>query len=205
MKTASKLLAIGLLSFMLPLVSKAAVNFRFDCPETALEKGATTTCTISGDVQTAGEDISKVTIEVKKNTLSGLTVESFTANSSVWTTDKNDATALSYEVSPKGTITSTFDLGSIVVKMLDDVTTCGEICIKVTYVENGSPLTSNLTGDYDISKTSTASPNCEEIPVTSTSQPPTGSFVNYLVLFGSTGIAILAIAITRKSTKFYRV
>jgi hypothetical protein len=75
---------------------------------------------------------------------------------------------------------------------------CGKLCISAQSFANKSQYTMTGAGTGTV---------CDEINlrVEGTPNPPTGSFVSYIVLVAGALIAIAAIAIAKKRNKFYRV
>lgn len=76
---------------------------------------------------------------------------------------------------------------------------CGRLCVEVAYSGDGSnygELEGNVIG---------AEAPCAEVKPTGTPQVPTGSFASYIVLIGGAFLAIGAITLARKNTKFSRV
>ncbi len=201
----AKLFALGAMSMMLPLAVSAEAVFTFDCAAESLAKGATTTCTIAGE-SVPPEAVSKVAIQVMKDTLDGLTIKSFAPNATVWQATKNDAINFSYEVTPVSTtsdVTGAFQVGAITVQLTDDAEECGKICVNVTYWDGDDEEFEALSGVDTSPKDAEA--NCEEVDVVGTPSPGTGAFANYVVLIGSAGVALTAIALSKKKMKFYRV
>lgn len=74
---------------------------------------------------------------------------------------------------------------------------CGKLCISAQAAANSTAY-GMLAGTGTV---------CDEINlrVEGTPNPPTGSFVSYIVLVAGALIAIAAIAIAKKRNKFYRV
>ena len=92
-------------------------------------------------------------------------------------------------------------IGYYEVKLSDSatLTDCGRLCVEVAYSGDGSDygaLEGNVSG---------SSSPCAEVKPTGTPQVPTGSFTSYIVLIGGAFVAIGAIALARKNTKFFRV
>lgn len=92
-------------------------------------------------------------------------------------------------------------VGYYEVKLSDSATLndCGRLCVEVAYSGDGSDygaLEGNVTG---------ADAPCAEVKPTGTPQVPTGSFASYIVLIGGAFLAIGAITLARKNTKFSRV
>ena len=94
-------------------------------------------------------------------------------------------------------------IGYYVVTLSDDATTndCGRLCVEPRFGENDGDTQADLQG-------ATTSNPCAEIevkPGDPSTSPPTGSFTSYLVLIGAAFVAVGAIALAKRNSKFFRV
>lgn len=92
-------------------------------------------------------------------------------------------------------------VGFYVVTLSDDATTndCGRLCISPRFGENDGDAQADLQG---------ATKHCAEIevkPGDPSTPPPTGNFTSYLVLIGAAFVAVGAIALAKRNSKFFRV
>lgn len=92
-------------------------------------------------------------------------------------------------------------IGFYVVTLSDDATIndCGRLCIEASFGEND--------GDTTLQGATTSHP-CAEIevkPGENPGTPGTGNFTSYLVLIGAAFVAVGAIALAKRNSKFFRV
>lgn len=201
MKKVSNFVLFLALLLILPISANAEARFRVECDKTALARGESTTCTYRG-TKDAIDQAGVTQINAIVKTGNGLTIEGFTAGS-LWRDSSNIVSGstqgnMVLDSSDTAGVTATnFDLGTITVRLANDATECGAVCIEVSrYVMGGQTYTGNEEcEDFEI---------VGETPTTPDT-PQTGAFASYAVLAGGAALAIATIAIVRSKSKFYRI
>lgn len=188
MKKKLSLLAMSLFAMFLFPLGVDAASFRLDCnPSDSLSPGDSTTCTIR-----LIESSDPITAAIVDITNEDMTIAPFQANSSAWSsTDQGGSVILSSIAGG----TTAGDLGNFVATLNNDARDCGKICVSVRYTTAAGEFTADM-GDQGCVEPGEPTP------------PSTGilsSYGSYVILAGGAVIALAAISLARKSTKFYRV
>ena len=209
MKKLTKLMAIAVGMLMLPFTVNAEAQFTFDCDKSKLEPGGTTQCVIKATDHT-DEGISSVTVQVMKDSLKYITVNGFVENSTQWSITTKAPESYLYSLKPvvDSAGIQASEVGAYNITLDKDAAgDCGTICVKVDYIDNqgnertalsGERPEGTTTGDQDYS--------CEDITIDKAVTPPnSGAFADYAVLIGVGALAVGAILLASKKSKFYRV
>lgn len=189
-----------------------------DCEKTDLAVGASTTCNVfinpSNDVLVA-LDKAKAVITMSQSTY--ITINDLKANAAEGFTltsdgDINDRTKKSHEITLNHTGTLTKNKKTQIMSFRLKVEEaakdlpqgqCGEICV------DGAVFSTDL-----IKATLTVGDNgkaCPNVTITEAKctgdncNPKTGAFMNYAMVAGAAGIALVAIAVVTRKKKFYTV
>lgn len=204
------LLAIACL-FCVSLDARAASTTRLECAKGSIAVGDTTTCTVYMTADFTEEAPSG--IRVTLNSSQYLKIGTVTANTTYFTiatnnsiapTDSKFSTGLTLSLNKTTTpVTSgkEFELLSFPVTLAEEAknikdakASCGTLCIGAVEID-GSPLTSIVqTTDY-----------CYSPVIHKEDVPETGSFLNYALIIAGIGLAVVAIVIARRSSKFYKL
>ena len=171
------------------------------CEKEDLRKGESTTCNINAAGFT--EAITSFTAEVESNYL---IVSDIKANETIGMKDNGSTgTMINFANTSMNTATSGV-LGAFTLTLSENAQdigdgTCGSLCLKNVRV-NGS-----FVDNFD----ETASGICkapgfiEEVCEGEECDPNTGAFTSYLLLGGGAAVALVAIIMVRKNSKFYNV
>lgn len=186
--------AFALLAF--PSVVSAATTFQLNCDQPA-KAGNSFTCSLSVN---STEGVNSMKVQILPD--SQLTLDRVTYDGKNWTqgdTDSNGYVTLSTMTNPVNTGT----IATIDATWKENAVECGKLCISILYTIAGSTseLPGTATGDF----VSTGTCSVKKTTTTKTESPNTGRFSDYAVLVGGAAIAIAAISVARRSTKFYRV
>lgn len=212
MKKITKLMAIVVGMLMLPFTVDAAAQFTFDCDDKKLQPGGSTQCVIRM-TEATGEGVSQVKIDVIKDTLEYIEVNGFNPNTN-WKI-KTSVPTLSYTLEAED-VEATKDISATAVGAYDVTLSkdakgdCGTICVKVVYTVPGDSTEYTAIPGTRASDATAGSqdPSCEDITVDGApveEAPNTGAFADYAVLIGAGAIAVGAILLASKKSKFYRV
>ena len=187
-----------------------------DCEKTDLAVGASTTCEViinpSNDVLVA-LDKAKAVITMSQSTY--ITINDLKANSTEGFTltsdgDINDRTKKSHEITLNHTGTLTKNKKTQIMSFRLKVEEaaknlpqgqCGEICVDGAVFSNDLIKATLTVGDngkacpnVTITEAKCTGDNCN---------PKTGAFMNYAMVAGAAGIALVAIAVVTRRKKFY--
>lgn len=189
-----------------------------DCEKTDLAVGASTTCNVfinpSNDVLVA-LDKAKAVITMSQSTY--ITINDLKANAAEGFTltsdgDINDRTKKSHEITLNHTGTLTKNKKTQIMSFRLKVEEaaknlpqgqCGEICVDGAVFSNDLIKATLTVGDngkacpnVTITEAKCTGDNCN---------PKTGAFMNYAMVAGAAGIALVAIAVVTRKKKFYTV
>lgn len=131
-----------------------------------------------------------------------MTIEGFTA-ANVWRNNSNfvagskQGNLLLESLDPAGVKTTTFDLGTVTLRLSNDAVECGAVCIEVSsYVQGGQQYRANEScSDFEIVGEPDQNPE----------SPETGAFASYAILAGGAFLAITTISVIKSKNKFYRI
>ena len=210
-KICSFLLVGALATFAVGTKALAANSMRLSCGKTDIKIGDSTTCTIYGTVDFTSEDDAPSAATITLSTSEYLKISNVKANSTAGWTNTTSAsssgTTYSFSNSAAATkitsgkefeimsFTATLDQAAKNLASYDD---CARLCIGGATFNGASVSNASLGTCYNPTVTS-------EQCVGASCNAETGAFLNYsLVLVGS-AVAVCAIIVSRKNSKFYRV
>lgn len=194
------LLIIGIVAmFGFMISAKAAQGVSMTCDKTSVKIEESANCYVSFTSDTPVTDIS-----ITLSTSEYLGVSNVVANSAAnWTSNGSSGNVYSFKNTTGGTTGQLFSFTVTLLpgaKNLTENDDCGQICIKEARF-NGNILTGVTAGTGTCFMPTVNIEQC----VGENCNPKTGSFMNYVIIGAVTIIAIAAVVIARKSSKFYRV
>ncbi len=178
-----------------------AGTISISCEKEDLRKGESTTCNINAAGFT--EAITSFTAEVESNYL---VVSDITPNSTAGISDNGSTgTMINFANNSMNTTTNGV-LGAFTLTLSENAQdigdgTCGSLCLKNvrvngTYVDNFDETASGICKAPGFIEEECVGEECD---------PNTGAFTSYLLLGGGAAIALVAIILVRKNSKFYNV
>lgn len=191
-----------------------------DCDDYKIAVGASTTCTVyvnpDNDVFVA---LNKTTAVITMSQSQYITINDIKANTTEGfslTSDGNvnDRTLKSHEIvlDHTGTLTKgkKTQIMSFRLKVEEAAKNlsegeCGEICVDGAVFSSDLVKATLVVGDPDVGK---ACPNViitEQTCTGDNCNPDTGAFMNYAMVAGAAGVALVAIAVVTRKKKFYTV
>ncbi len=198
------LIGIGSLVAMLAFgVRVSAATVSLSCEKQDLRKGESTTCSINATGVT--EAITSFSAEFASQYL---TVSDITPNSTIGMSD-NGSTANTFNFKNTSMVTASGDvtIGSFTLTLDENAQnigdgTCGVFCLtNVKINENQTP--DNM---YENKEGICLNPGfIEETCEGEECDPNTGAFTSYLLLGGGALVALVAIVLVRRNSKFYNV
>ena len=197
-----------LLGFGITLVSLLAFGMKVNagtisltCEKEDLRKGESTNCTITATGFT--EAITSFTAEVESNYLQ---VSDITPNTTLGMSDNGSTgTMINFANNSMNTTTSGV-IGAFTLTLSEDARdigdgTCGSLCLKNVrvngnYVDNFDETSNGICKAPGFIEETCEGEDCD---------PKTGAFTSYLLLGGGAAVALVAILLVRKNSKFYNV
>lgn len=212
MKKLCSYLIIGLIAtFVVAPKAFAANSVRLACTKTQIEIGGSTTCTVYGTVDFTSEDNAPSAATVTFSHTEYLKISNIKANATAgWTnTTSSAATSDTYSFSNSTaatkitsgkefeimSFTATLDQAAKNLASYDD---CANLCISAATFNGSSVLASNTGTCYN---PSVAVEEC----VGAKCNAETGAFLNYSLIIVGGAVAVCAIIISNKKSKFYRI
>ena len=205
------LFAIGLFAAFGFMSGVKAVNgVSLKCETTTLKLGETTNCTVT---VTSEATINAATITL--STSEYLSVSNVTANSAAgWTqaaptTSATSATtggeyAFNNTVGTTGGQLFSFNLTlNTNASKLGEGDSCGQLCISAATF-NGNALTGTIQETGTCFAPTMIIDKCVGEDC-NPKNPDTGTFMNYVVIAGALGLAVLAVIVAKRSSKFYKI
>lgn len=196
------LLIIGIVAmFGFMISAKAANSASLTCDKTDVKVGESANCLVS---ISANAPLSAVTIKLSASEHLG--ISNVVANTKAgWTASASGTSGNTYSFN-NSTGSTGGELFSFTVtllesaKQLSEGDSCGQICI-VEALFDGNQIAGITQGTGTCFAPNITVEQC----VGENCNPKTGSFMNYIIIGAVTIIAIAAVVIARKSSKFYRV
>ncbi|MBR1416511.1 MAG: hypothetical protein IJ572_01675 [Bacilli bacterium] len=204
------LLIIGIVAlFGFAINVKAANGVNLSCEKSTIQIGESTTCTVS--------ITSDATINATAITLSTseyLDVSGIIANTAAGWTASATGTSAANGLYAFNSTTGSVGLSEVFsfnvtlnqsASNLSEGDSCGQLCISAATFD-GTALQGIIEGTGTCFAPVIVVPTCQGSECDpKTPNPETGDFMNYVIIIGTAVIAIVAVVIARRSSKFYRV
>lgn len=212
MKKAYGLLAGLLIAVVFPTVVSAESSFDMTCEPLEVARNGEANCTLK-ITSTDGEPIKDlsavITIENEPQmSYGGIT----SVNTSYGWTDVSNGKNLKFNYNGTAAVLSPSDVATFTVKVAADATECGEVCVTNLVYDGKTGLTTPVCQKIRLANQGTTTiPDTPIIdnPIidnsTTEDNPQTGSFVPYVVISGAALLAIGAIVVASKKSKFYNI
>ena len=214
LKKLCSVLIVGLVaSITLAPKALAANTVRLSCAKTQINIGDSTTCTVYGNVTFESEDAAPSAATITFSHTKYLNISNVKANSTAgWTnTTSSSATSGTYSFSNSSAATkitsgTEFEIMSFsltvdqAAKNLASTDECGDLCISAATFNGSTLLGSNIGSCFkpQIGKE-------EEKCVGASCNAETGAFLNYSLVIVGAAVAVCAIIVSKKNSKFYRI
>ena len=216
MKKICSLLVVGLIAgFALIPNAFAANSVRISCAKTQIEIGGSTNCTVYGTVDFTSEENAPSAATITFSHTEYLKISNIQANSTAGWINTTSAAAsnstYSFSNSAAATkitsgkefeimsFTATLDQAAKNLASYDD---CANLCISAATFNGSSVLAQNIGTCFNPTVTTVSTP---EECVGASCNAETGAFLNYsLVIVGSL-VAVCAIIVSKKNSKFFRI
>lgn len=212
LKKISSLLIVGIIAaFVVAPKALAANSMRLACSKTNIKIGDSTTCTIYGTIDFASEDDAPSAATITLSTSEYLNISNVKANSTAgWTnTTSASSTGTTYSFSNSSaatkitsgkefeimSFTATLDQAAKNLASYDD---CARLCIGGATFNGASLSTASLGTCYSPVVTPDT---CEG----ASCNAETGAFLNYSLVLVGAAVAVCAIIVSRRNSKFYRI
>lgn len=211
MKKAYGLLAGLLIAVVFPTVVSAESSFDMTCEPLEVARNGEANCTLK-ITSTDGEPIKSlsavITIENEPQmSYGGIT----SVNTSYGWTDVSNGKNLKFNYNGTAAVLSPSDVATFTVKVAADATECGDVCITNLVYDGKTGLATPVCQTIRLANQGTTIPDTPIIdnPIidnsTTEDNPQTGSFVPYVVISGAALLAIGAIVVASKKSKFYNI
>lgn len=210
MKKMYGLLAGLIIAVLFPTVVSAEASFDLVCDPLEVARNGETNCTVkiaSTDGQPIGSVSTIVTIENEPQ----MSYAGVVSVNNGWT-DVSNGQNLKFNYSGTAAISSASDIATFRVKVAADATECGNVCItSLTYdgtVGIATPLCQTIRLQNSGTTIIPDTPIIDNPIIdnsTTEDNPQTGSFVPYVVISGAALLAIGAIVVASKKSKFYNI
>ena len=200
-------LTVLFIAMLFPMVANAEASFDMECSPLEAERNSDVSCTIK-IASTDGTPIDNVSATVTVPTQ--MTYEGVYSANTGWT-DVSSGTSLKFNYHGGAAITSASDIATFKVKVAADATECGDVCIETLTYNDGANvgIATPLCQTIRLKDTTPTIPDTTipdtTYPSTSEENPQTGSFVPYVVISGAALLAIGAIVVATKKSKFYNI
>lgn len=209
MKKAYGLLAGLLIAVVFPTVVSAESSFDMTCEPLEVARNGEANCTLK-ITSTDGEPIQALSAVITIENEPQMSYANIISVNNGWT-DVSNGKNLKFNSDGTIAVLSPSDVATFRVKVAADATECGKVCVTNLVYDGKTGISTPVCQTISLANQGTTIPDTPIIdnPIidnsTTEDNPQTGSFVPYVVISGAALLAIGAIVVASKKSKFYNI